>query len=169
MTTAKRNHYNPCFWTALLNEDYFETVTKDIAQPLLVPREQVVHALNVKSGNIRRSKVDDLHYDKNLGVAEISRKAAEEFAKKYHPDQCDKVIVAYKDADYPVYIDFEQILTELEKLPPYKVLLQVARKGRIKSDEEKAHLGCFLVVQNMRSHAIMRLYPKFPIREKHAE
>lgn len=151
---SKRNHYNPCFWTALWNEGYYERATRNSTQPL-ASREQVVHALNVKSGKILKSKVDDLHYDKELGVAEISKAAAEEFVKKYHPDQYDKFILANETADYPVYIDFEQILTELEKLPPYKVLLKVAQKGRIESAEEKAHLGCFVVIQNMRSHAIM--------------
>ncbi|MBI9086697.1 MAG: hypothetical protein JEZ11_24080 [Desulfobacterales bacterium] len=154
MRFAKRNHYNPCFWTALWNEAYYAMAAKNSTKPLS-PREQVVYALNVKSRKIRKSKVDDVHYDKNLGVAEISKEAAEEFAKKYHPDQYETFLLANENAEYPVYIDFEQILSELEKLPPYKVLLQVAQKGRIESAEEKAHLGCFVVIQNIRSHAIM--------------
>ena len=43
----------------------------------------------------------------------------------------------------------------LEKMPPYQVLLNVAKKGGISSAEEKAFLGCFIILQFYRSHAIM--------------
>ena len=151
---AKRNHYNPCFWAALWNDEYYDRIAKNLAQSL-PPREHEVYALNVRSGQIHKTKVDNVHYDKNLGVAEISRKTAEEFARRYHPSRYENFALANKNATYPVFIDFEQILTELEKLPPYKVLLQVIQQNRIKSAEEKAYLGCFIVLQNLRSHAIM--------------
>ena len=160
MHFTKRNHYNPCFWTALWNEDYYSRATKNLAHPL-PSRDHVVYSLNVKSGQIYKSKVDNIHYDKNLGVAEISRKAAEDFARKYHPDCYQNFILENGNADYPVYIDFEQLLTELEKMPPYKVLLQVAKKRRIESVEEKAFLGCFIVLQQLRSHAIMNASIQF--------
>ncbi len=160
MKLAKRNHYNPCFWTALWNEDYYERTAKNLNHPLPA-RDHVVHALNVKSGQIHKSKVENIHYDKNLGIAEISKTAAEKFAKKYHPDSYENFILANETATYPVFIDFEQILTELEKLPPYKVLLKVAQNNRIESTEEKAYLGCFIVIQQMRSHAIMNAMIQF--------
>ncbi len=160
MKFTKRNHYNPCFWTALWNEDYYERSAKNLTQPLPA-RNHVVHALNVKSGQIHKSKVGNVHYDKNLGIAEISRTAVEEFAKKYHPDRYEKFLLDNETATYPVFIDFEQILTELEKLPPYKVLLKVAQKKQIESTEEKAFLGCFIVIQQMRSHAIMNAMIQF--------
>lgn len=160
MKFTKRNHYNPCFWTALWNEDYYSRATKNHAH-LLPCRDHAVCALNVKSGQIHKSKVDNIHYDKNLGVAEISRTAAEEFAKRYHPDRYENFILENEKTDYPVYIDFEEILTELEKMPPYKVLLSVAQKRQIESVEEKAFLGCFIVLQQMRSHAIMNATIQF--------
>jgi hypothetical protein len=160
MILAKRNHYNPCFWTALWNEDYYDRAIKNLTHPS-PPREHLVYALNVKSGQIHKDKVDNIHYDKNIGVAEISRKAAEDFAIKYHPDHYENFILVNEKATYPVYLDFEQTLTELERLPPYKVLLQVAQKNRIESGEEKAYLGCFIVLQLMRSHAIMNAMIQF--------
>ena len=160
MKLAKRNHYNPCFWTALWNEDYYERTVNNINHPSPA-RDHVVHALNVKSGQIYNSKVDNIHYDKNLGIAEISRSAAEKFAKKYHSDYYEDFILANQTATYPIFIDFEQILTELEKLPPYKILLEVVKKNRIESVEEKAYLGCFIVIQQMRSHAIMNSMIQF--------
>jgi len=160
MKLAKRNHYNPCFWTALWNRDYYNRVAKNLVHPLPA-RDHVVHALNVKSGKIHKSKVKNIHYDKNLGIAEISKEAAEEFAKKYHPDHYEKFLLDNKMATYPVFLDFEQILTGIEKLPPYEVLIKVAQKGQIESAEEKAYLGCFIILQQMRSHAIMNALIQF--------
>lgn len=160
MKFTKRNHYNPCFWTALWNEDYYNEVAKNIAHSL-PPRDHLVYALNVKSGQINKLKVEKVHYDKNLGVAEITKKAAEDFAKRYHPNRYEHFLLENEKADYPVYIDFEDILTELEKMPPYKVLLQVAKKKQIDTIEEKAFLGCFIVLQQMRSHAIMNTMIQF--------
>jgi len=160
MKITKRNHYNPCFWTAHWNEDYYNRATKNLTHPL-PSRDHVAYTLNVKSNRIYKSKVDNIHYDKNLGVAEISRKAAEGFVRRYHPDHYESFILANKNATYPVFIDFEEILTELENLPPYKVLLHVAQKNKIESIEEKAYLGCFIVLQQMRSHAMMNATIQF--------
>jgi hypothetical protein len=154
MKHTKRNHYNPCFWTALWNEDYYERAVRKVAHPF-PSRQHKVYALNVKSGQIYQSTVENIHYDKNLGIAEISREAAEDFARRYHPDDYENFVRANDSDTYPVFIDFEQILTELEKLPPYEILMKVAQRGRIESAEEKANLGCFLVLQMLRSHAIM--------------
>ena len=160
MNLTKRNHYNPCFWIALWNEDYYDRAVKNLAHPL-PSREHDICALNVKSGQIHKTIVDKVHYDKNLGIAEISRKAAEEFARKYHPDHFENFILANENAPYSVFINFEQILIELEKLQPYRVLLRVAQQNQIKSAEEKAYLGCFIVLQYLRSHAIMKAMIQF--------
>lgn len=110
---------------------------------------------------MHKTKVDKIHFDKNLGVAEISRNAIEKFVKKYHPDQYEEFIFENNKTDYPVYLDFEEILTALEKMPPYKVLLDVAKKRKIETTEEKAFLGCFLIIQQLRSHAIMNAMIQF--------
>lgn len=154
MKFPKRNHYNPCFWTALWNPDYYRVATGGTGQASSA-RTQRVYALSVKSGEIFQSTVKNVHYDKKLGVAKISREAAEEFARRHHPEGYEQFIRDNASATYPIFIDFEQILSGLEKLPPYKVLLEVARRGRIESPMEKANLGCFVVLQLLRSHAIM--------------
>jgi len=151
---AKRNHYNPCFWTALWNSHYYDRAIIGAPQPSPA-RVQRVCALSVKSGEIFHTTVDKIHYDKSLGVAEITREAAEDFACRHHPEYYQEFLRENADAEYPVFIDFEQILTEVEKMPPYQVLLEVAKRGRIRTPEEKAFLGCFVVLQLFRSHAIM--------------
>ena len=73
-----RNHYNPCFWTALWNRAYFEAWragTADVARA----REQTVYALNLRGDKIRQTNVDGVHFEKNLGVAEITPESAKDF------------------------------------------------------------------------------------------
>ena len=160
MKLTKRNHYNPCFWIALWNDDYYSDVANNII-PSLPPRDYSVFSLSVKSGRMHKTKVDKVHYDKNLGVAEISRNAIEKFVKKYYPNKYEEFILKNKKTDYPVYLDFEEILTALENMPPYKVLLDVGKKRKIETIEEKAFLGCFLMIQQLRSHVIMNAMIQF--------
>lgn len=71
MQLTKRNHFNPCFWTAFWNPDYYANVMAG-SPCQLVARQQRVHVLNIKSGKIYEQTVDRVHYDKNLGIAEIT-------------------------------------------------------------------------------------------------
>ena len=89
MRPTKRNHYNPCFWTAIWNPTYYEAFLSESHNDL-IPREQIVHALNVKSDKILIAKVDNVHFDKNLGFAEITLEAAKEFCKRHHPDEYEE-------------------------------------------------------------------------------
>jgi hypothetical protein len=153
MDATKKNHYNPCFWTALWNLEYFR-LAKEGATRDLIARKQVVHALSVKSGACFRTSVEGIHYDKNLGVAEITKTSASEFVRRRHPDQYAEFI---KDAtsNYPVFLDFENILTGMEGLDPYRTLMKVALKGSIDNVVQKANLGSFVLLQCIRSHSIM--------------
>lgn len=154
MKATKRNHYNPCFWTALWNNDYYEAFARNSLDKL-APRDQVVYALNVKSNRIHKTNVDDVHFEKNLGWAEITFDAAKDFSKRHHPETHDDFLRKTTSEDYPVYLDFEDLLTSFEQLPPYKVLLDVARRQALISIEEQVFLACFVFFQLIRSHAVM--------------
>lgn len=154
MKFTKRNHYNPCFWTALWSPDYYHSTNSGTAQ-IKVARKQVVYALSVKSGEIFKTKVESVHYDKSLGVAEITREAAEDFVRRYHPNQYDEFLLSNKYSEYPAFIDFEDILTAIEKLPPYQTLLRIAVTKKIDNSMDKANIGAFVALQCLRSHAVM--------------
>lgn len=154
MNLTKRNHYNPCFWTAFWNPNCYQATLQGSSGNLRT-REQVVHALSIKSGLIYTTKVDNVHFDKNMGVAEITLEAAKEFCKRHHPDKYDEFCRESSSDQYPVYIDFEEILTKLEQLPPYRVLLDVIKRQDLTSREEKTFLASFVYLQWLRSHAIM--------------
>lgn len=157
---AKRNHYNPCFWTAYWNPAFYR---KSLINPLGIqdPRVQDVHVLSIKANSVFTRKVENVHYDLDLGVAEITREAAEAFCRRHHPDRYDQFVSDNANASYPLYIDFEEILTGIEKTPAYQVLLSVIQRQDIASIEEKAFLACFVVLQLVRSHAIMNSMIQF--------
>lgn len=58
-------------------------------------------------------------------------------------------------ASYPVYLDSENILSGIEATPPYKTLLKVAVTQTVDNLIEKSNLASFVVLQCLRSHAIM--------------
>lgn len=154
MKITKRNHYNPCFWTALWNSEYYDNFISGEHMNLQA-RVQVVNTLNVKADKIFSTSVNNVHYEKNIGKAEISKEAALDFVLRHHPDKYDSFNSKCSSEDYPVFLDFEDILTKIEEMPLYKVLMDVAKKGGISTAEEKSFLGCFVVIQLYRSHAVM--------------
>lgn len=154
MKFPKRNHYNPCFWTALWNLDYYRRAMAGESQPLRA-REQAINVLSVKSDTVFSATVERVHYDKNLGIAEISRETSEDFVRRHHPDNYKEFVQNNINVAYPVFIDFEEFLSAIEKLPPYQTLLKVALSEKLESEMEKTNLGSFIILQFLRSHAIM--------------
>ncbi|MGH7489086.1 MAG: hypothetical protein ACREMY_26305, partial [bacterium] len=113
MSFTQRNHYNPCFWTALWNAEYFEAIHAGTERPDPA-RKQIVSVASLKSGNVFRSTVEGIHYDKGLGAAEITRGAAEDFCRRYHPSLYEDFCRRNKTAPYPVWINLEDLLTASE-------------------------------------------------------
>lgn len=152
---TKRNHYNPCVWTALWNTAYFETIlsgTRSIAPP----RKQVVFVLNVKSRALYESTVERVHLDQGLGVAEITPDAMKAFCRRWHPDRYDDMVEYVKQNPESLFMDFEDILQAVEQLPAYESLIEAARLGGISSPEHRGFLTCLLIIHAMRSHEMMQ-------------
>src|SRR5258708_3721079 len=154
MQFTTRNHYNPCFWTAHWNDAYHHRILTGEPSPG-VARDQPVFALSVKSGKIFETSVTTINFDKHVGKAEITREAAEEFARRHHPDRYEAFLRANATAPYPVYLDFENVFTGLEASEAYQTLLGVIRRQEIASAEEKAFLSPFLVIHILRSHPLL--------------
>jgi len=68
---TKKNHYNPCFWTALWNIDYFNAF-KNHCETKLLARNQKVFSLNIKADKIIPTTTENVHFEKHLGIAEIT-------------------------------------------------------------------------------------------------
>lgn len=160
LNTTKKNHYNPCFWTAHWNDAYYQEALSPSSKPLKA-RSQRVHVLSVRSGGCFEQTIENVHYDKLAARAEITREAAEEFARRYHPEKYERFLHENVTAPYPLYIDFENVFTALEGSPAYTTLLRVIRRQEVTSAEEKAWLACFVVFQLLRSHAMMNSMVEF--------
>lgn len=154
MILTKRNHYNPCFWTAHWNPAYFELARKGEQRRAEV-RSQQVFVLNVKANKIYSDNVDNVHYDKGIGLAEITPEDAKGFCRRHFPDAYEEFCKEYEAHPETVCLDFENVLTGLEETPAYTTLLEVIRKGCMRSLRQKGELTSFLAVHELRSHAAM--------------
>jgi len=152
---TKRSHYNPCFWTALWNKPFFESWLRD-APRRGKRREQLVWVLNLRGCKILQDKVANVHFDKDLGVAEITNESAERFCRRWFPDELPGVEAwssAHPGAEY--FIDFEDVLAGMERFGVYGALMKAARIGRVDSLEHKGFVACALALHAMRSHELM--------------
>jgi len=100
--------------------------------------------------------VANVHYDKHLCFAEVTREAADSFCRRALPNKYETFKQSLKAAVFPVYIDFEDLFIGIERMRSYQVLLEVIRKDCITSKEQKCDLAHFIIYQRLRIHAIMQ-------------
>ena len=153
-TFTARNHYNPCFWTALWNRDYYSQycANKSSRKPA---RDQLVYVLNLRASKILATKVKNVHFHRNLGVAEITPESAKRFCARWYPDRYDAFCRDIASHPETVYMDFEDILLGMEAQGGYSSLMEAAKLGNLKSVEHKGFLTCWLVLHAMRSYEFM--------------
>jgi hypothetical protein len=152
---TKRNHYNPCAWIALWNATYFQAIVYG-AKPTESAREQIVFVLNLRSCEIYESTVERVHWDKGLGVAEITPDAMKAFCRRWHPDRYNDISEFINANPESIFMDFEDILQAVEQMPAYESLIEAARLGGISSPEHRGFLTCLLIIHAMRSHEMMQ-------------
>jgi hypothetical protein len=151
---AKRNHYNPCFWTALWNQQFFtDFCAGKTARGQ--SRAQVVHTLNLRGNKIFETTVENVHCDKGLGLAKITTASMLDFCKRRFPDKAEALAQYVAERPDSLYLDFEATLTSVEHLQGYEALLRAAKRGGPKSAAHKGFLACALVMHAMRSHEVM--------------
>ena len=151
---TSRNHYNPCFWTALWNPEYFEAWQKGDA-PQGTARDQVVFTLNLRANKVLRTRMSRVHYEKGLGIAEISPESMKAFCRRWFPSELPGLSEYLRNHPESLFLDFEETLGGIEQLPSYTSLLDAARVGGITSVEHKGFLTCLLVMHVVRSHEFM--------------
>jgi hypothetical protein len=151
---TKRNHYNPCFWTACWNKYYFQALLNGTSDSL-TPREQDIYVLNLQSGKIFNNRVKNVHFDKNLGIAEITPESMKDFCLRHYPLQYKEFCKALEKQPESVFLDFEDILTFMEKADGYQSLMEAVTFNGIKNVIHKGFLTCHIVLQAMRSHEMM--------------
>jgi len=150
---TKRNHYNPCFWTAYWNPDFFDSKLSN-ADDCGVARDQSVYTLNIRSKTIYQTKVDNVFFEKNLGWTEVNSESMKKFCKKYQPSEYDSLCKYISQHPESVYLDFEDILQETEDIA-YCSLIESVHIGGLSSIVHKGFLSCVLVIHAMRSYEMM--------------
>ena len=154
MRLTIRNHYNPCFWTAYWNPDYYRQALAGVHK--LEARSQKLFVLGVKPNKVYERTAENVHYDKQAGLAEFTAEAAKDYCKRHFPEEYASFCEAMKDRrDESYVLDFENIWTTIEQSEAYQTLLSVISKQRIDTREEKAFLAWFICIHAQRSHSIM--------------
>lgn len=153
MNIARKNHFNPCFWTAYWNRDYYSQVATTGKRSN--PRSQRVFALNVKANKVVNLTVENVHYDKHLGVAEVTPHDLKAFCKRYFPEEYESVCRDLDADPETVYLDFEPVLSGIENTQAYQVLHDVIPKQRIDTQIERSFVASFLYIHMLRGHAIL--------------
>src|SRR6476661_2214967 len=148
---TKRNHYNPCFWTALWNESYYNQYCSGQSIKNSC-REQVVYALNVCSGKIYPTKVEKVHFHSDWGVADIRPESIKSFCARWFPKKYEEICKYVEANPANLYLDFEEVFTGLERSVVFSPLMEIAKICNLASDEQKAPLICHLMIHAMRSH-----------------
>lgn len=148
MTITKKNHYNPCFWTAFWN---FEYLTEKRLNPLLNQnlRETKVHVLNLKSNKILYSKTEKIFFQKKAGIAAVKA----EYLKKILNKLPEKKEVNNQEIEDSI-IDFENHFTMLEN--QYRKSLEkiILTNERIEM-EDRVDISTFIAFQLFRNPFIL--------------
>lgn len=150
---TKRTHYNPCFWTALWNNSYYQ-ISKSFDSSAPSCREQEVIFLELNSDKVLKQKVENVFFEKGLGLINFTSEELKAFESRYYPTITSITENIEKRSNFTW--DFENHFSKLEELPPYSVLLKVAHSGKIKNSEEKIYLGLFLILHQLRNHIFTR-------------
>ena len=151
---AKRNHYNPCFWTALWNPTHHQAVIEGRSRPG-GHRSQSVATLNLPANRIIETTVEHVHLEKALGIAEMTPEAMLAFCKRRFPNKFEEFSRRLENRKEVLYMNFENILAGIEATQAYRVLRELALGQPMTKPIDKAFLSCFVVVHALRSHEVM--------------
>ena len=154
MSLTRRNHYNPCFWTALWNPSYYQDVIEERAKPGS-HRCQEVATLNLPANRILKTTVEHVHVEKALGIAEMTPEAMMNFCRRRFPNKYDEFSRRLENYQEVLYMDFENILEGMEATPAYRVLRDLAAGKPLVRPVDKVVLSCFVVIHALRSHEVM--------------
>ena len=155
MKLTKRNHSNPCFWTAIWNRNYLDNIASEQPKELRA-RKQPIYSLNVRADKIIKTTVEDVHVDKGIGIVEVTPAAMKQFYRKYSPGEYNSFINYMEGHPETLLLPLEQLLDGWEKTPAYKTLLSVVAKESIDTWDDISYLAAFVMLQHTRSHAVLR-------------
>lgn len=159
MPITKDNHYNPCFWTAYWNFDYYNQ-SKCNSNLKRKPRDEVVYCLNLKSNSILKLKVRNVFFEKNAGIARISKQEMLEYCKTNFPENLDNLSKYFEENSSDVFFNFEVIFSDIENVIRNSIETAIKTKN-VRTLSEKTYLSYFIFFQIMRNHNLMRIFDDY--------
>jgi hypothetical protein len=143
---TRRTHFNPTAWTAFWNSEYYASPAGKRA------REQRVHVLDLHANKVYSDKLDDIHFQRDLGLAELPL----EEAKRLVGGEVRVTIAAESGPreevlNEDVLVCIEDLFTQAERGRAYKYLFEVIRKQRIDSVDERVGIAVFIAFQHFRT------------------
>ena len=159
------SHFNPCFWTALWNDMYLETVIRGPGMSR-IPRDELVACLNLCTRRVRTTKVSTVHKHKGIGFVEFTYASAKKYREALVRIGKTPPAVRKWRADDAVFLDAEAFFSGLETMPTYKAVLDVVRNGKIGCPTEKINLASFFVIHNERLAAAWLARPNRLLNQK---
>jgi hypothetical protein len=159
MPITKESHYNPCFWTAYWNFHYYQN-KKSNSSFREKPREQIIYSLNLKSNNILKLKVRNVFFDKNAGIARITKQEMLEYCSRNNPEEYDNLTKYFEENPSDIFFNFENIFTGIEKVIRESIE-NVIQTRTIKNLSEKTYISYFIFFQIIRNHNTMKQFENF--------
>lgn len=166
MPPTKKNHINPCFWTALWNETYFNDFIN--GRKTQRARDQKVFTLDYRTPKILLKKTEDVHYSENLGLILAEGKELTASDKIfgtdeiYFPESKKTTSLSKIDADGIYLLDAEIDFSSLEEIAGYQHLLNTVKNNKIENEEDRIYLACFIIYHQLRSekffHSLFKKY-----------
>lgn len=148
MPITKKNHYNPCFWSAYWNFDYYKAKSNGIN---LKAREQKVFTLNLNSNKIIVQKTEQIFFEKNAGLADLTKEEVLSYCKRVKLDEYDNMKNYFDNNPEDTVLDFENHFTGFENL--YSTELEnTILSASIPDISMKTILSFFIITQLLRNH-----------------
>ncbi len=158
MKITKRTHYNPCFWTALWNQQYYKAVENQ-KNASVRAREQKVYSLNLFNNEVQHKVTDQVFFEKHLGLVSFNEKDIEQFIKRNYPEDAEERKILFEKQDS--IMDFESLFSTIEESPAYLNLISLVKDKVIKDLEEKGNIATFILVHRIRSHVMINSFVEF--------
>lgn len=153
MQLSVKSHYNPCFWTAHWNADYFGAIRSGTASS---PREQRVSVLNIRAQKVYTNTVENTHRETS-GLLDVSKEQAKLSCQLWMPENYRDAWAEIDASPAEGYVfSVEELFTFLEKSSFYQMLRSVIRKGGIGHAVEKVNLAGFVVLQLLRNVELLK-------------
>lgn len=167
MNLTKKNHYNPCFWTAFWNNEYLLGKRKG-CNDLSKPRDVQIYSLNLKSNKIVQLKTENVFFEKGAGLAELTKENILDYCQRAFPDQHQGLSKYYEQNPEDLILDFENHFTEIEN--SYRPILEkVIVNSKIEDITDKTFLSFFVFFQIIRNHNELKFASQFFQRKNMAK